>query len=34
MMEVMQALRNSSRDVGANTVEINRVEYLIRGLGW
>lgn len=34
MMEVMQALRNSNRDVGANTVEINRVEYLIRGLGY
>ncbi|QOI96110.1 MAG: efflux RND transporter permease subunit [Flammeovirgaceae bacterium] len=34
MMEVMLALRNSNRDVGANTVEINRVEYLIRGLGY
>src|SRR5690606_18256962 len=34
MMEVMQALRNSNREVGANTVEINRVEYLIRGLGY
>lgn len=34
MMEVMQALRNSNRDVGANTIEINRVEYLIRGLGY
>lgn len=34
IMEVMQALRNSNRDVGANTVEINRVEYLIRGLGY
>lgn len=34
MMEVIQALRNSNRDVGANTVEINRVEYLIRGLGY
>lgn len=34
MMEVMQALRNANRDVGANTVEINRVEYLIRGLGY
>jgi Cu(I)/Ag(I) efflux system membrane protein CusA/SilA len=34
MMEVMQALRNANRDVGANTIEINRVEYLIRGLGY
>ncbi|MDH4058982.1 MAG: efflux RND transporter permease subunit, partial [Cyclobacteriaceae bacterium] len=34
MMEVMEALRNSNRDVGANTIEINRVEYYIRGLGY
>ncbi|WP_257670435.1 efflux RND transporter permease subunit [Parapedobacter tibetensis] len=34
MMEVMEALRKSNRDVGANTVEINQVEYLVRGLGY
>lgn len=34
MMEVMQALRNSNRETGANTIEINQVEYLIRGLGY
>jgi copper/silver efflux system protein len=34
MMQVMTALRNSNQDVGANTVEINQVEYLVRGLGY
>ncbi|GAB3204017.1 Cu(I)/Ag(I) efflux system membrane protein CusA/SilA [Pontibacter aydingkolensis] len=34
MMEVMNALQNSNQDVGANTVEINQVEYLVRGLGY
>ncbi|OKL38756.1 efflux RND transporter permease subunit [Pontibacter flavimaris] len=34
MMEVMTALQNSNQDVGANTVEINQVEYLVRGLGY
>lgn len=34
MMEVMQTLRNSNRETGANTIEINQVEYYIRGLGY
>jgi Cu(I)/Ag(I) efflux system membrane protein CusA/SilA len=34
MMEVMQALRNNNRETGANTIEINQVEYFIRGLGY
>src|SRR5690554_2327891 len=34
IMEVMDALQKSNQDVGANTVEINQVEYYIRGLGY
>jgi Cu(I)/Ag(I) efflux system membrane protein CusA/SilA len=34
IMEVMNTLKNSNQDVGANTVEINQVEYLVRGLGY
>ncbi len=32
--QVMKALQNSNIDVGAKTIEINRVEYLVRGLGY
>jgi Cu(I)/Ag(I) efflux system membrane protein CusA/SilA len=32
--EVFDAVRGSNRDVGARTIEINRVEYVIRGLGF
>lgn len=34
MMQVVEALRGSNQDVGANTVEINMVEYYVRGLGY
>jgi copper/silver efflux system protein len=34
LMDVMQAVRNSNIDVGANTIEVNRVDYLVRGLGY
>ncbi len=34
MMQVMEAVRQSNLDVGANTVELNLVEYYIRGLGY
>ncbi len=34
MMEVMEAIRNGNQDVGANTIEINMVEYLVRGVGY
>jgi len=31
---VMMAVKNSNRDVGAQTIEINQVEYLVRGMGY
>lgn len=31
---VMMAVKNSNRDVGAQTIEINQAEYLVRGLGY
>jgi Cu(I)/Ag(I) efflux system membrane protein CusA/SilA len=34
MMMVMEAIRNSNLDIGANTVEVNLVEYYVRGLGY
>lgn len=32
--QIMQAVKTSNLDVGAKTMEFNRVEYLIRGLGY
>ena len=32
--EVFSAVRMSNRDVGARTIEVNRVEYVIRGIGF
>ncbi|WP_417360718.1 efflux RND transporter permease subunit [Galbibacter sp.] len=32
--QVMLAVKNSNRDIGAKTIEINKVEYLVRGLGY
>ncbi len=32
--EVFEAVRKSNIDVGAQTIELNRVEYLIRGIGF
>ncbi|MCB9293059.1 MAG: efflux RND transporter permease subunit [Lewinellaceae bacterium] len=32
--QVMQAIRNSNIDVGAQTIEINMAEYFVRGLGY
>jgi copper/silver efflux system protein len=34
LTEVVNAVRGSNLDVGARTIEINRVEYMIRGLGF
>ncbi len=34
MMQVMNAVKQSNLDVGANTMEINQVEYIVRGLGY
>ncbi|MCB0600252.1 MAG: efflux RND transporter permease subunit [Saprospiraceae bacterium] len=31
---VMDAARNSNRDAGAQTIEMNQAEYLVRGLGY
>ena len=33
-MDVMNAVRKSNLDIGAETVELNNVEYIIRGLGY
>ncbi|WP_378178791.1 efflux RND transporter permease subunit [Aquimarina sp. SS2-1] len=32
--QVVKAVKESNRDVGAQTLEINQVEYLVRGLGY
>lgn len=34
LMDVMSAVKKSNRDAGAQTIEINKAEYLIRGLGY
>jgi len=34
LAEVFRAVQESNLDVGARTIEVNRVEYLIRGLGF
>lgn len=34
VMDVMNAVRKSNLDIGAETVELNKVEYIIRGLGY
>ncbi len=34
LQKVLAAVRNSNRDVGAKTIEINQAEYLVRGLGY
>jgi Cu(I)/Ag(I) efflux system membrane protein CusA/SilA len=34
VMDVMDAVKKSNLDVGAETIELNKVEYIIRGLGY
>ncbi|MBA4301014.1 MAG: cation transporter [Cyclobacterium sp.] len=34
LMDVMEAVRKSNLDVSANTIEVNKVDYFIRGLGY
>ncbi|PIB34932.1 cation transporter [Reichenbachiella sp. 5M10] len=34
LQQVISAVRQSNRDVGAQTIEINQAEYLVRGLGY
>lgn len=34
LSEVVKAVKESNKDIGAQTMEINQVEYLVRGLGY
>jgi Cu(I)/Ag(I) efflux system membrane protein CusA/SilA len=34
VMDIMQAVKKSNLDIGAETIELNKVEYVIRGLGY
>lgn len=34
VMEVMNAIQKSNLDIGAETIELNKAEYLVRGLGY
>ncbi|GHT77748.1 cation transporter [Bacteroidia bacterium] len=34
VMDVMNAVQKSNLDIGAETIELNKVEYLVRGLGY
>ncbi len=34
VMDVMNAVKNCNLDIGAETIELNNVEYIIRGLGY
>jgi copper/silver efflux system protein len=34
LMDIMKSVKQSNLDVGARTVELNRAEYLVRGLGY
>ncbi|MFY0593946.1 efflux RND transporter permease subunit [Roseivirga sp.] len=34
LADVVKAVRESNQDIGAKTLEINQVEYLVRGLGY
>ena len=34
LAQVINAVRNTNKDIGAKTIEINQAEYLVRGLGY
>ncbi|HLF34353.1 MAG TPA: efflux RND transporter permease subunit [Cyclobacteriaceae bacterium] len=34
VMDIMEAVRKSNLDIGAETIELNKVEYIVRGLGY
>lgn len=34
LMDVMTAIQKSNQDIGAETIELNKAEYLVRGLGY
>ncbi|GBU26171.1 cation transporter [Fibrobacteria bacterium R8-3-H12] len=33
-MDVMEAMQKSNLDIGAETIEMNKVEYMVRGIGY
>ncbi len=34
LQNIVEAVKSSNRDIGARTIEINQVEYIVRGLGY
>ncbi len=34
LQQVVKAVKNANRDVGARTIEVNKVEYVVRGVGF
>ena len=34
LQQIVKAVKESNQDIGAQTIEINQVEYLVRGLGY
>lgn len=34
VMDIMSAVKNNNLDIGAETIELNKVEYIVRGLGY
>ena len=34
IIKIMNAVKNSNKDIGAQTIEFNKVEYIVRGLGY
>ncbi len=34
VMDIMEAIKKSNLDIGAETIELNKIEYVIRGLGY
>lgn len=34
VMQIMEAVKKSNLDIGAETIEMNKVEYVVRGLGY
>ena len=34
LQQVVNAVKNTNKDIGAKTIEINKAEYLVRGLGY
>ncbi|CAM1354629.1 efflux RND transporter permease subunit [Tenacibaculum insulae] len=34
LQQIVKAVKESNKDIGAQTIEVNKVEYLVRGLGY